>query len=153
MSVALSLLALFAAEPPKTAIIPEGWESTVEALHYSPAVVAGDDVYVSGMVAGVRDFNIEDPREVTDEEIEAAVEWAFKALTQVLEEAGTDWDHVVEINTFHTDLRGQIDAFAKVKDRYVSAPYPAWTAIDIDRLYPDSGIVEIRLRAVLPKGE
>jgi hypothetical protein len=37
--------------------------------------------------------------------------------------------------------------FRKVKDRYIREPFPAWTAIDIDRLVPDNGLVEIKLVA------
>jgi len=39
---------------------------------------------------------------------------------------------------------------ARVKDRYVRAPYPTWTAIDVDRLYPPAGFVEIKLIARMP---
>jgi hypothetical protein len=35
----------------------------------------------------------------------------------------------------------------KVKHRYIRPPFPAWTAIDIDRLVPDGGLVEIKLVA------
>ncbi|MGF1456223.1 MAG: hypothetical protein ACFB6R_12720 [Alphaproteobacteria bacterium] len=34
--------------------------------------------------------------------------------------------------------------------RDVEAPFPAWTAIDIDRLYPDGGLVEIKVVAHVP---
>jgi hypothetical protein len=33
------------------------------------------------------------------------------------------------------------------KDELMSGPFPAWTAIDIDRLVPDRGLVEIKLVA------
>jgi enamine deaminase RidA (YjgF/YER057c/UK114 family) len=36
----------------------------------------------------------------------------------------------------------------RVKHRYVHAPYPAWTAIDVDRLLPDKGLTEIKIVAV-----
>jgi enamine deaminase RidA (YjgF/YER057c/UK114 family) len=39
------------------------------------------------------------------------------------------------------------DAFRTVKDRYVKAPFPTWTAIDVDRLIPDNGLVEIKVIA------
>jgi hypothetical protein len=31
--------------------------------------------------------------------------------------------------TFHTDLRGELQDFAKVKDEYFPSDYPAWTAV------------------------
>jgi enamine deaminase RidA (YjgF/YER057c/UK114 family) len=37
----------------------------------------------------------------------------------------------------------------KVKDRYLSAPYPAWTAIGISELAIPGGLVEIKVIARL----
>jgi enamine deaminase RidA (YjgF/YER057c/UK114 family) len=34
-----------------------------------------------------------------------------------------------------------------VKDRFVTEPYPAWTAVDIDRLYSDNAVAEIEVVA------
>ena len=51
------------------------------------------------------------------------------------------------MTTFHTDLPSQMEGFKKVKHRYIREPFPAWTAIDIDRLMPDTGLVEIKLVA------
>jgi hypothetical protein len=38
----------------------------------------------------------------------------------------------------------------KVKDEYVGAPYPAWTAIGVSQLITEGTIVEIRLIARRP---
>jgi hypothetical protein len=40
-----------------------------------------------------------------------------------------------------------MDAFMAVKDRFVTEPYPAWTAVDIDRLYSDNAVAEIKVVA------
>jgi enamine deaminase RidA (YjgF/YER057c/UK114 family) len=130
------------AEPGKEVIVPDAWKSAYEQLHYAPAVRAGDWLILSGVVAGFGP----DP---VDTDQEAAYVRAFEAIGAILKEGGADWDDVVEFETFHTDLPGQIVLFGEVKDRYVKEPYPAWTAIDIDRLYPDRGIVEIKVTAYL----
>ena len=70
-----------------------------------------------------------------------------RGLADVLKRSGSSFDGVVEMTTFHTDLPAQIEAFKRVKRRYIRGPYPAWTAIDIDRLVPDRGLVEIKLVA------
>ncbi len=121
-------------------IVPESWEDTYNSLHYAPAVRAGDMLILSGVVAGLETGE-------TDADQEAAFSRAFAAIGDILKEAGADWDDVVEIMTFHTDLPAQIATFGSVKDRYVKEPWPAWTAIDIDRLYPDRGLVEIKVTA------
>ena len=105
---------------------------------FADAVVAGDTVYLSGVVAGVR------PGET---DLKLAYDRAFKQIGKVLEHSGTSWDDVVDITSFHTDLTTQMPAIVAVKKRYVRNPPPAWTAIQVARLIPDTGITEIKLVA------
>jgi enamine deaminase RidA (YjgF/YER057c/UK114 family) len=107
---------------------------------FAEAVIDGDRVWLSGVVAGLR-------RGETIADQEAAFDRAFRMLGDVLGRSGSSFDGVVELTTFHTDLPAQMDAFVKVKHRYIREPFPAWTAIDIDRLVPDNGLVEIKLVA------
>jgi len=140
-----------AARTLKQAIAPQGMEEIAEQYHYSPAVRAGDFLYLAGVVASLpmdENGRIADP---TEANLEAAYEEAFQTIAYILDAAGADWSNVFELSTFHTDLPSQIATFAAVKDRYVPAPYPAWTAIDIDRLYPDSGVTEIKVIAYAPQ--
>lgn len=134
----------------RDAIVPEG--SRTEQFGYSPAVRAGDLVYLSGVVAGVPTNDDGTLPELTDEMLQDSFDRTFQYIATVLEAAGASWDDVVEIITYHTDMPAQIDLFMEVKNRYVQAPYPAWTAIDIDRLYPDGGLVEIKVTAYAPQG-
>ena len=107
---------------------------------FAEAVIDGDRVWLSGVVAGLR-------KGETMADSEAAYDRAWKMLDDVLRRSGSSFDGVVDITTFHTDLPAQFDGFRKVKDRYIREPFPAWTAIDVDRLVPDSGLVEIKLVA------
>ena len=102
------------------------------------AVIDGDRIYLSGVVAGLR------PGE-SDQA--AAFDRAFRMVGDVLVRSGSSWDGVVEMTTYHTDIKAQLDGFVAVKHRYVRAPFPAWTAIDVDRLVPDNGLVEIKVVA------
>lgn len=129
---------------------PQRWQAfnvegsrDADELHYSHAVRAGDFVYVSGVPAGRRADETSD---------EPGIERAFQGVRRSLQTAGADWDDVIEITTYHVDLPGQFETFTRVKDRYVGGPpYPAWTAIDVDRLFPDNGTVEIRVVAYAPQ--
>ncbi|MEO0882389.1 MAG: RidA family protein [Pseudomonadota bacterium] len=124
-------------------IVPDGWQESYDAFHYAPAVVAGDTIYLSGVVASLQG----DENENNDGDLEASFDRAFETLGAILEDAGADWSHVVEMTTFHTELIHQIGPFTASKDKYLKAPYPSWTAIDVDRLYPERGVVEIKLIA------
>jgi enamine deaminase RidA (YjgF/YER057c/UK114 family) len=108
---------------------------------YADAVVAGDTIYLSGVVAGLR------PGET---DLQVAYERAFRHIGKILERAGASWNDVVDITSFHTDLKSQMPAIVAVKNKYVHAPPPAWTAIQVVRLIPDAGITEIKVVAKLP---
>jgi enamine deaminase RidA (YjgF/YER057c/UK114 family) len=110
-----------------------------EEWGYADAIVAGDMVFVSGVVAGLR------PGESG---YEAAYIRAFDEIGARLRRVGASWGDVVEISSFHTDLVSQMPAMVAVKRRYVGPPYPAWTAIGVTRLIPGSGITEIRVIAM-----
>ena len=69
----------------------------------------------------------------------------------MLTAAGASIGDIVDLTTFHVGLHANIRTFTKVKDRYVSAPYPAWTAIGISELAFPGGLVEIKAVARLKK--
>jgi enamine deaminase RidA (YjgF/YER057c/UK114 family) len=53
--------------------------------------------------------------------------------------------------SLHTDLTTQMPAIVAVKNRYIKAPFPAWTAIQVARLIPTNGITEIKMVAKLSR--
>ena len=109
---------------------------------YASAVVSGDTVTLSGVVAGVR------PGET---DLRAGYTRAFERIGGILRSAGVTWDDVVDITSFHTDLTTQTPAIVAVKNQYIKPPYPSWTAIQVARLIPDNGITEIKIVARKPK--
>ena len=109
---------------------------------YADAVVSGDTVTLSGVVAGVRQG---------ETDLRASYTRAFERIGGILRSAGVSWDDVVDITSFHTDLATQMPAIVAVKNQYVKPPYPSWTAIQVARLIPDNGITEIKIVARKPK--
>jgi reactive intermediate/imine deaminase len=126
----------------KRTIMPEseGARAFMEEFGFSEAVIHGDTVYLSGVIAGPA------PDGMTREE---AYDRTFQYLGSVLERAGSSWDDVVDITTYHVDIDASMPALAAVKNRYIKTPFPAWTAIDIDRLFAPEGEVEIKITARL----
>lgn len=113
-----------------------------EQIGWADAVVSNGVVYVSGVPAYLA------PGE---KDLESAFARAFGAIGETLTRAGVSWDDVVELRTYHTDLNTQIEAFAKVKSRYMRSPPPAWSAIGISSLLQPGGLVEIAVVAHVPK--
>lgn len=129
-----------AAKPAKQAIMPEDPEALAfqNAVGYSDAVIANGMIYLSGVVAV--------PAE-GEEGMAPAFTRAFEALGKTLHRAGAGWDDVVAFDTYHTDLAGQLNEFVEVKNRYIKAPFPAWTALGVSSLYEPEALVEIKITA------
>ena len=130
------------ARHPQNVVVPDRPEvrKFFNEWGFAEAVIDGDRVWLSGVVAGLRSGE-------SMADSEKAYDRAFKMLGDVLKRSGSSFDGVVDITTFHTDLPAQFDGFRNVKERYIREPFPAWTAIDIDRLVPDGGLVEIKVVA------
>jgi enamine deaminase RidA (YjgF/YER057c/UK114 family) len=128
--------------------------SAYDQYHYSPARRVGDTLYVSGVVVGRRDGEGKDVAA-----FKTQVRRAFQRIQATLNAAGANFDDVVMLNTFHVwqgpnfdgDRPTQFEAFSAVKDEFMKAPYPAWTAVGTTALIPDTGIVEIQAIVHLKK--
>jgi enamine deaminase RidA (YjgF/YER057c/UK114 family) len=72
-------------------------------------------------------------------------------FTAIMMRPCADWSDVVEMTSYHTDLPAQGRIMIAVKGKHMAEPYPAWTAIDVDRLWPDNGFAEIRLTLYAPE--
>jgi enamine deaminase RidA (YjgF/YER057c/UK114 family) len=127
----------------RKAIVPAGMEAVYEKIKYAPAVKVGNTVYVSGQIG--RDANMQPV-----EEREAQIVQAFENLKAVLESAGGMLADVVDVTSFHTDMR-DLPLFMKVRDRYLNShPLPAWTAVGAHMLGGAAGyVIEIKAVAVL----
>ena len=118
-------------------VIPSEMKAMYDNFHFAPAVKDGDRLFCSGVIGmGPDGKAASDP--------ETQFTQAFESLKSVLAAAGASLGDIVDLTTFHVGLQANMRAFTKVKDRYVSAPYPAWTAIGISELAFPGGLVEIK---------
>ena len=129
----------------RKAIIPAGMEPVYEKIRYAPAIKAGKTVYVSGQIGRDAGMRLVEGRE-------AQIVQAFENLKTVLAAADASLDDVVDLTTFHTDMR-DLPLFMQVRDRYLAKdPLPAWTAVGAHMLGGSPGyIIEIKAVAVLPE--
>ena len=88
-----------------------------------------------------------DERGKIPESPEAEFRNAWNAVGAILQEAGLDFSNVFEYTTYHVGLQEHMGAFMKVRDEFISEPWPAWTAIGISELAVPGARVEIRIRA------
>ena len=80
---------------------------------------------------------------------EAQFDAAFGAVRAVLQAAGTDMSNIVNMTTYHVDIATHMAVFMAVKDRHITAPWPAWTAIGVSELIIPGGLMEISVIAAL----
>jgi len=120
--------------------------TTLEFAHYptdwhiSPVLDTGDFVFFSG-ITGVH------PNSSVASDPTTQFRDTFEFLRANLQIAGLTYDHIVEMTTYHVDLRKHLNAFIKVKDEYIVEPYPAWTAVGIHELITEGTLVEMRVIA------
>ena len=121
-------------------LMPEDPEAAAfqSAVGYADAVIAGDKVYLSGVIVTPR------PGE---SDLKPAFTRAFDRIGRTLERAGVGWNDVIDLTSYHTDLQSSINDMVEVKNLYIKAPFPAWTAIGISALYEADGVVEIKIVA------
>lgn len=129
----------------REAIIPAGMEAVYEKIGYAPAIKVGDTVYLSGQIGRDAAMQLVEDRD-------AQIVQAFENLKRVLEAAGASLADVVDLTSFHTDMR-DLPLFMQVRDRYFHAhPRSAWTAVGAHMLGGSPGyIVEIKAVAVLAR--
>src|SRR5690242_13336456 len=126
----------------RTLINPASTKVLYDNYHFSQATRVGDTIWVSGQV-GL------DPNMRPGKGLSEQARLAFGGLKRVLEAAGATLGDVVELITFHVDLRGGSAEFGKVKDEFFPSNYPSWSAVGVTQLAIPELLIEIRAVAVI----
>ena len=111
----------------------------VEGSPYSPGIITGDLVFVSGQVP----MNPE-TKEIVRDDFEGAVRQCILNVERILIAAGTDLDHCVKVLVFLQDM----DNFARlnrVYNEYFGAVKPARSCVQVARLPLD---VDVEIEAI-----
>jgi len=109
--------------------------------NYSPAVRAGDFLFVSGQVPRDADNRIQ------GDDVASQTRYTLQKLESLLREAGGSLDSVVSITAYLQDI-GEWDAFNRVYGEVFRAPYPSRTTVGADL---GDVLVEITAVAYLPR--
>jgi enamine deaminase RidA (YjgF/YER057c/UK114 family) len=115
-----------------------------ERFRYAPGVKAGPFLFMAGQLGRDDQLNVIENKE-------AQFARAFENVEKVLEAAGASFDDVVDMITYHTDMR-DLQLFITVKDRYFTnlERLPTWTAIGVAALAMPGLFAEIKCTALLP---
>jgi enamine deaminase RidA (YjgF/YER057c/UK114 family) len=109
----------------REAIFPPNRHALYAKHGYSAAIRSGDLLFVSGQV-GSREDGSPEP------DFERQVQRAFNNLKATLEAASCSFDDILDVTTFHTDPKAQLEAVMKVKNQALrEPPHPTWTAVGV----------------------
>lgn len=128
----------------RKAIVPQALKQAAAATGFSPAIRAGDFLFLTGATGGREDGSMP----------ESAADQARKALDKVqtvLAAADANETHVVEMTSYHVNISATFAAVQSVVEDVFSPPIPAWTAVEVAGLRRPGALVEFRIVAHAPE--
>lgn len=114
----------------------------VSHLPFSPAVVVGDLVFVSGQAS------VDASGQIIGDTFEGEFRRSLDNLRKVLESAGSDLAHVVQTRNYVRDAE-DVPLYNRLYREYFAEPYPARTTIT--HCLPPALRYEIEAVAVKPR--
>jgi 2-iminobutanoate/2-iminopropanoate deaminase len=112
--------------------------------HFSDAVVAGDTLYVSGLVATDERGEVVGAGDVVEQ-----TRQIFRNLRRILDKAGATPADVAKVTIFMRDA-SQRPLINPLRQEFFGSHRPASTLVEISRLVRDDLLLEIEAVAVLP---
>jgi 2-iminobutanoate/2-iminopropanoate deaminase len=111
--------------------------------HYADAVIAGDTLYISGIVPVDAEGRI-----VGGDDVVAQTRQVFAIMERVLAAAGASAADVVKVTVYLLDIddRPKINP---VRQEFFGAARPASTLVEVSRLAVEGALVEIEAVAYL----
>jgi enamine deaminase RidA (YjgF/YER057c/UK114 family) len=124
-------------------VSPPELAQLVAATGFSPAVRAGDFLFLTGATGG-------DAKGVMPPDIAAQVRNALGKALHIIGAAGGTADSIVEITSYHIGLKYHFDQVDHVMHEMLGLPLPAWTAVEVADLRRPGALIECRIVAHLP---
>ncbi len=112
--------------------------------HFTDAVVAGDLLFVSGIVAVDGQGRL-----VGGEDVVAQTRQVFENMRAVLTAAGCGFEDVVKVTVFLTDVDDR-PLINPVRQEVFGASRPASTLVEVSRLAVEGAKVEVEAVALVP---
>ena len=123
-------------------LVPPELRTACAQAGMSPGVVSHNHVFLTGVTGSAADGSMPETEQ-------AQFHACFDKIGAVLAEAQLGLDAIVEMTSYHVGLRAHFELFDTVRRAHLSAPFPAWTAVEVAGLRRDGAVVEIRVVAAL----
>ena len=111
---------------------------------FSPAVRAGNLLFISGMTAGDESGVIVGPGDIV-----AQTRYIFQKFGKLLEAAGASFEHIVQTTEYVTTTENYART-AAVRREFFKERFPTATGVVVAGLLREGALIEISAVAVLP---
>lgn len=125
-------------------VSPAALAELAAASGFSPAVRAGDFLFLTGATGG----------DITGVMPEGAGNQTRNALMKalaVIDAAGGAAQCVVEMTSYHVGMDHHFDTVDAVVREVLGLPLPAWTAVEVAGLRRTGAVIELRIVAYVPQ--
>jgi enamine deaminase RidA (YjgF/YER057c/UK114 family) len=122
-------------------IVPGRWS---DKITFSPAVRAGNLLFISGHTAVDENLNI-----VGKGDIVAQTRYIFRKFERILALAGATFDNIVETTEYFLTLEDYRRTADIRREFFKGPPYPAATGVLVAGLIRKDALIEIKATAVL----
>ena len=121
---------------------------------YPHAKRVGDLLFLSGVgprkrgekqIPGV---NLSASGEILDYDIEKQCVSVFENIRLILEDSGSDWDNIVDVTVFLTNMKQDFEKYNQLYKQYFKTPFPTRTTIEIKSL-PTPIAIELKVIATV----
>ena len=121
---------------------------------YPHARKVGNLLFLSGVGPRIPDskkipgVELDKNGNVISHDIEAQCHSVFKNIRIILEESGSNWDNLVDVTVFLTDMRRDFDIYNRIYRDYFKDNQPCRTTIEIKSL-PTPIAIELKIIATI----
>jgi 2-aminomuconate deaminase len=122
---------------------------------YPHARRVGNLLFLSGIgprepgTDGVPGNVLDEAGNVVGHDIAAQCRAVFRNVRAVLEDAGSGWEHIVDVTVFLTHLKDDFATYNRVWAEYFTANRPSRTTVEVSRL-PTPIAIELKVIAIVP---
>ena len=86
--------------------------------------------------------------EITSYDIEAQCHSVFKNVKYILEEAGSNWDKIVDVTVFLTNMKADFTTYNRIYTDYFKDNQPCRTTVEVNCL-PTPIAIELKVIAII----
>jgi len=121
---------------------------------YPHARKVGDLLFLSGVGPRVPNskeipgVSLDENGDIIDYDIETQCRSVFNNIKFILEDAGSSWDHIVDVQVFLTNMKDDFSTYNKIYAEYFKDNQPCRTTIEIKSL-PTPIAIELKIIATI----